>query len=307
MSQNQPILPGGQPVIQTRSLDLCQAFIKLLADPERVYPTIGLVYGPPGIGKTTTIDYFLSQLYPQSHTKRPAVVRVHIKSRASAKALAPDIIKACGDKPQSTNDFERLDEAINSLERTHTRLLVADDADDASLEALRDLRYIYDELNHKYYHGELPYPFRILLIGNEAVDKLISRHEQFNSRVGLRHKFEALKDEEVLQKFLPQIVFPRWQYDPDNQTDREMGEWIWKVTNPCLRKVFDLLQTADQFTRNQNAPVITLDLIKQAQRQVRNLNRPKRSEPTPPAEQSDTTLGPHEREAVARQNYKQRR
>lgn len=308
MTQNQAILPGGQSVIETTSLKECEGFIKLLADPERIYPTMGLVYGPPGIGKTTTIDNLLLKVDPQSHTKRPAVIRVRIKSRGAAKALAPDIIKACGDQPQTTNDFERLDEAIASLERNHIKLLIADDADELSLEALRDLRYIYDELNHKYYHGELPYPFRILLVGNEALEKLISRHEQFNSRVGLRHKFEELTEKDFLEKFLPNVLFPRWQYDSNNDHDLEMGRWIWKATIPCLRKVIDLLQTADQLARTSNPPtIITLDLLKKAKLHARNLNEPKKSKANSQAESSNNVYGPHEQQAIERQTGKQLR
>jgi hypothetical protein len=45
-------LPEGQSVIETKNVKRCRSFIRLIADPKRRSPTMGVITGLAGVGKT---------------------------------------------------------------------------------------------------------------------------------------------------------------------------------------------------------------------------------------------------------------
>ena len=93
---------------------------------------------------------------------------------------------------------------------------------------------------------------------------VIERHEKFNSRVGLRMSFEPLSLQEMIDVVLPQLVFPRWSFDPRNDNDRAMGEELWKRVGPSLRKLRNVLTIASKTAVATEKDRITLPLITEA-------------------------------------------
>jgi hypothetical protein len=146
-----------------------------------------------------------------------------------------------------------LAEAAAAIERNDLKLIIVDEADRLNEDSFEVLRHLFDKTGCP-----------ILLVGLPSVHWVIDRHEQFSSRVGPRMQFKPLELEEILDVVLPQLIFPRWTYNPQREDDRLMGEAIWSKVNPSLRNLTNLLDLAGQTARASNQPTITQACIDEA-------------------------------------------
>ncbi len=118
----------------------------------------------------------------------------------------------------------------------------------------------FEVLRHIYDKAGCP----TVVVGLPRIAKVIDLREKFASRVGLRMQFQRLKPEEVLDTVLPNLVFPHWKFDPHKESDRKLGELIWQMVSPSLRKLRNLLQIASQIAEVKQKPYITKAIINEA-------------------------------------------
>jgi DNA transposition AAA+ family ATPase len=246
-------LPEGQKPIQTKNVKRCKAFMWLITDPERSSPTMGVITGLAGIGKTIATQDYLDSVAPHAHTALPTAIKVKVMPRSTPRALAKTVLDGLLEKPKGNNIYEMADEAALAIERNELKLIVVDEADRLNEDSFDVLRHLYDKTGCP-----------IVLVGLPSILRVIERHEKFSSRVGLRMHFLPLELEEVLTVVLPGLVIPRWCYNPTQESDRLMGTEIWNKVNPSLRKLTSLLELASQTARVNDAPSISIATIEEA-------------------------------------------
>ncbi len=246
-------LPEGQPLIETRNVKRCRAFMRMITDPRRRTPTMGVISGVAGVGKTIATQYYLDSLPPHAQTAFPTAIKVKVMPRSTPRALAQTILEGLLEKPEGRNIYEIADKAAVAIERNYITLLVVDEADRLNEDSFDVLRHLFDKTG-----------CRIVLVGLPNILSVIDKYKKFSSRVGLRMPFVPLTTNEVLATLLPGIVLPYWIYDPENPSDRHLGEKIWHKVNPSLRNLQSLLETASQMARDEELPAITADLIDEA-------------------------------------------
>jgi DNA transposition AAA+ family ATPase len=229
------------------------AFIRLITDPNKGYPTMGLVTGSAGLGKTVAIQAYLEELKPRAHTGLPGVIKLQIKPRSTPKALALDVVAALRDKPRGRNIYQVSDGAADAIERNDLTCIIVDEADRLNEDSFEVLRYLFDKTGCP-----------IVVVGLPSIESVIDRHEKFKSRVGLRMEFLPVEREEMLETVLPNLVFPRWKFDPGDEDALVMGKLICDMVGPSLRKLRNLLQIASQMARHYDEARITSELITEA-------------------------------------------
>jgi DNA transposition AAA+ family ATPase len=246
-------LPEGQKTIQTSNVKRSKRFIGLLTDPERRSPTMAVITGLPGMGKTIAAQDYLDNLEPHAHTALPIAIKVTVLPRSTPRALAKTIMDGLLEKSRGNNIYEIADEAAAAIERNDLKLIIVDEADRLNEDSFEVLRHLFDKTGCP-----------ILLVGLPSILRVVDRHDKFSSRVGLRMQFKPLELEEILNIVLPQLVFSRWTYDLQREDDRLMGEAIWSKVNPSLRKLANLLDLASQTARAMGTPTITQACLDEA-------------------------------------------
>ncbi len=288
-------LPDGQKTIQTTNVKRSKVFIQLLTDPERRKTKMGLITGLPGMGKTIAAQDYLDNLAPHAHTALPIAIKIKVKPRSTPLALTKVIMDGLQEKYRGNTVFEIADEAAAAIERNDLKLLIVDEANRLNEDSFEVLRHLFDKTGCP-----------ILLVGLPSIRRVIDRHEQFSSRVGPRMQFKPLELEEILNVVLPQLVFPRWTYDPLREADRQMGEAIWSKVNPSLRNLTNLLDLAGQTARALNQPTITQACIDEAFQWLmteEDHHRARRKS----AQKDKQAKGKHERASKERHDGKQQR
>jgi len=286
-------LPEGQSVIETKNVKRCRSFIRLITDPKRRSPTMGVITGLAGVGKTIASQYYLDNLAPHAQTALPTAIKIKVMPRSTPRALAKTILDCLLEKSRGRNIYEMADEVAAALERNYIQLLVVDEADRLNEDSFEVLRHLFDKTG-----------CRIVLVGLPNILSVIERHEKFSSRVGLRMSFAPLDLGEVLDLVLPNSVFPHWNYHSGNESDREMGTAIWHKVNPSLRNLHNLLATASQIATDENIPSITQDIIDEAYLWMMIQQEPPIVQ-TKPAETEEK--GDYERTSEERQKEKKKK
>lgn len=246
-------LPVGQHVIETHSVQRFRVFMQLVRDPSRKHPSISTVTGPAGTGKTIAHRSYIDMLTVRQDSVLPEAVSIKVAHRATGKAVAMDIGRALFDKLKARNASEAISEVVLSIQRNNLKLLIVDEADSLNEDSFEVLRSIFD------WSG-----CSIVLVGLPNLLDVIESKEKFASRVALRTEFAPVSRDEVLNIVLPQLIFPRWQFQGDSETDRELGALIWERAGSNLRHIRNLLQAAAQLAENYGGAVITPEIIKEA-------------------------------------------
>ena len=133
-------LPSGQPIIHTSNLVRFEKFLKMssLLHQKEWKPTMGLITGVAGVGKTIAIAHYVTNYPQRPHTGLPGCIKARIRSRSTPKALAMDIASALGEQPRGRNVYELADEAAMAMLRNDVEMLLLDECDllnDDSFEA----------------------------------------------------------------------------------------------------------------------------------------------------------------------------
>ena len=155
---------------------------------------IGLCYGPPGVGKTVSAQYYsradqleayLFSFYervPPPDTFDARTVLYTPPVAATARHVKLGVFRLLTGIEWAARDAlapERLRLLVGSEPRVD--LLVVDEADRLRTVALEQLRALYDE-----------WGFGLVLIGMPGIEKRLARYPQLYSRVGFVHRFRAV-------------------------------------------------------------------------------------------------------------------
>jgi Cdc6-like AAA superfamily ATPase len=266
-------LPADQPPIMTSSVKRLNGFVDILTEPSLRYSTIGVVTASAGTGKTIASQICHEMLLRRFHTVLPVCIRVKVVGRSTSRTLLTDILTQCGEKPKRARPtIQQLsDDAVTSIERNDLRLIILDESDRLRDDSFEVVRYLLDKTGCPH-----------LLVGLPKILTVIEGHEKFDSRVGRRMSFHPLELDEVLKVVLPELVFPFWTFDPNNEDDRIMGIEIWRKVHPSLRKLRNLLETASTIAKVKKVPKITLPIVREAYTWALSQNEhPQQSLPMP--------------------------
>lgn len=247
--------PEIQPIIKTSSFKRLRNLTMLLLDETKQHPTMAAVTGAAGIGKTVAATAIVASFNTtQTHTGLPPIAMITLQPRPTPRSIASEIARALQQRePSKKTTYEISRDVAEIIERNDVKLLMVDEADRLNEQGFDLLRSIFDT-------AHIP----ILMTGLPSLLRVISRYEQFDSRVGIKMTFNALQQDEVLTEFLPGLVFPGWKYDPDDAVDREMGVFIWERVSPSLRKLRNIIQLASQTAIALKSEKITIAHIKES-------------------------------------------
>jgi DNA transposition AAA+ family ATPase len=234
-SYDEDRLPEGQILIQTSNVKQLLTCSRLLADPDVPYSKIGVVTADAGAGKTIAVQYCQQAIEDHFHSVLPVTVTVKVMPRSTSKILAATILEAMGEPVKGGNGPQISAAAARGIERNDSRLLLFDEGNRLNDDSFEVVQYLLDKTGCP-----------ILIVGLPSLWSVIDRQEKFSSRVGLRVRFHPLPLQEVLDVILPNLVFPRWTFDPKNEADRAMGEELWRRVTPSLRKLRNVLSLASK-------------------------------------------------------------
>ena len=243
-------LPKDQPIIQTSNVEDLLTFTYLLTDPERLYSTIGVVTAWSGEGKTIAALYCQRAIERRFQSVLPTTIRVKVPPRSTAKEVATKVLDEMGERSKGDNSSRLAADAARGIERNDARLLIYDEGDRLNDDSFEVVRYLVDKTGCP-----------TLVVGLPSIMRVIERQEKFDGRAYLRMSFKPLSLEEVLTVVLPGLVFPCWSFDPNDETDRVMGEALWRKVCPNLRKLRGILDTANISAKAKGEAKITLPLI----------------------------------------------
>jgi AAA domain len=252
-SYHEDRLPKGQSPIETSNVKRLLTCTYYLTDQDNPYPTIAVVTAPAGAGKTIAAVVCQQAIDRRFQSVLPATLRVKVMPRSTSGILATHVLENLGEPVRGDNSSQLTAAAARGVERNDTRLVIFDEGDRLNDDSFEVVRYLLDTTGCP-----------ILVVGLPSLGSVIERQEKFNSRVGLRMSFEPLPLPEMLEVVLPQLVFPRWSFDPHNDGDRAMGEELCKRVGPSLRKLRNVLTIASKTAVAAGADRITLPLITEA-------------------------------------------
>lgn len=250
-------LPEGQHPILTSSMRRFEACMKLTMESRKGYPTMAAITGWPGLGKTIAVLTFKEHLGERTNTGLPACICLRVKSRSTSRALAIDWLHAMGERPRGRNVYDLGEEICQAIEANQPDIIVFDEGDLLDTDSFELVRYVFDT-------SKCP----VVVVGLPSIMRVIYQHDKFASRVGIRMEFRPLKEQEVLDTVLPNLVFPGWQFDPKSESDRDLGKLMWSWVKPSLRDLRNLLQTASNTTVMSGRKQITKTILRDAARNI---------------------------------------
>ncbi len=288
-------LPKGQSLIETNNVKRLLTCTYYLTDPDNPYSTIAVVAAPAGAGKTIAAGVCQQAVERRFSSALPASLKVKVMPRSTSGVLATNVLENLGEPVRGDNSAQLTAAAARGIERNDTRFIIFDEGDRLDDDSFEVVRYLQDKTGCP-----------ILVVGLPSIWRVIERQEKFDSRVGLRLSFEPLSLQEMVEVVLPQLIFPRWSFDPGNDGDRAMGEELWKRVGSSLRKLRNVLTISSKTAIATGADRITLPLITEAfslvMSQEDKYQERKRSA-EPPAEQP----GSHEERSRQRHEAKEKK
>lgn len=231
--------PPGQTMIQTNNVTLSHVVLDLAMQSRKCYPVMSVVTGPPGTGKSVMLDGYLSRQKPLPGTGMVGVIKNEVKPRPIEKGLAMDLAISLQDKITGRTTYAIEDEIVDAIQRNFVQLLIFDEADRLNEACFELIRHIFDRTGCP-----------AVLVGLPSIWRVINQHDKFKSRIGLKMQFQPILKEEMLHTILPQLYFEHWLYDPKNEVDLQLGEYIWSLVGSSLRKLRNLLQNANSVVVN---------------------------------------------------------
>ncbi len=286
-------LPPEQNPIVTNSMETFLLFVDMLmrSKQQNGYSTMGVVTGLSGVGKTIAIQTFLNSLEDRPHNGLPAGIEIEVTPGSTPRALVEKLLKRLGEKPRgnNTNRYKIADEAAEAIVNNDLKILFVDEADLLNIDCFEFLRYIFKKTGCP-----------IVVVGLRQILRVIREYEKFGGRVGPHIDFRPPDQEEVLFKILPQLVMPRWRFDPSSEADIAMGMELWDHTKPSFRNLRTVLQYASLLAELYEKERILRDLLQQSWQMMANKQYPE--EALAPEEPAEESLTEYENESERRQD-----
>lgn len=240
-------LPYGQSPIYTSDVKRLIAQANLLMKIDGLPSSIGLALGPSGTGKTTAIHAY------RAHAEREqpsSCAIVDVLPQITLKGLLSVILRQIGEDLRPHTSHDALLQTIDVLQQGKTRLLILDQSDYLEREAFELLSLLVEKTSCSF-----------LLVGLPHLLARLNMVPSFAGRVDLRLQFGILPEEEVCDVFLPQLVLPGWEFNPENEEDLNIGSYLWEHAQPSLRLVCMILSYASRLVQMSGSRKITLEDI----------------------------------------------
>jgi len=237
----------------------------------RQHRTIGLCFGPAGVGKTLSArrhaHWDLAE--PLLHTwgpRDPSDTKVYAalaRSRTvfhmptvggTLQELRKDLhrltarVEACIEQSSTSRDGQRAIARGSLIE-----LIIIDEAERLSTAALEHLRDTFDRTN-----------IGLILIGMPGIDKRLARYPQLYSRVGFAHHYRPLQGDEltfVLTRHWRQLGL---SLDSADFTDTQAIAAISRITSGNFRLLHRLFVQIERILRINELQVITEEVVEAA-------------------------------------------
>jgi DNA transposition AAA+ family ATPase len=238
----------------------------------RQHRTIGVCFGPAGVGKTLSArrhaHWDLAE--PLLHTwgpREPSDAHVYAALARSRTVFYTPTVG--GTLRELRKDLHLLTSRAESCIEQHHRLnrdgqrgvardsgielIIIDEAERLSTSALEHLRDISDRT-----------PLGVMLIGMPGIEKRLARYPQLYSRVGFAHHYRPLQDDEltfVLTRHWRQLGL---SLDSTDFTDTQAMAAISRITRGNFRLLHRLFVQIERILRINELHVITEDVVEAA-------------------------------------------
>ena len=238
----------------------------------RKHRTIGLCFGPAGVGKTLSArrhaNWDLAE--PLLHTwgpREPSDAQVYAalaRSRTvfhtptvggTLRELRQDLhlmtarVESCIDQHRRINSANKRCVARDRM----IELIIIDEAERLSTSALEQLRDMFDRT-----------PLGLILIGMPGIEKRLARSPQLYSRVGFAHHYRPLQGDE-----LTFVLTRHWRQlglalDSADFTDTQAIAAISRLTTGNFRLLHRLFAQIERILLINELHVITEDVVEAA-------------------------------------------
>jgi hypothetical protein len=216
-----------------------------------ITPQIVAVEGVAGVGKSTVIDHVLyhTHLFPF-----PSALVLSVPSSPTQLSLMSLILEPLDEKRHGQQIEDNIDWVVKALARNETRLLVFDDTNRLDKELWRLALNIQAQAKcHMVFVG-LPG------LANKIRKLLPPADERELTPV----RFTEPSIDEVLELILPNLVIKQWSFNPDSESDRELGIYLWHRVRPSLQHSVTVIRLAQAIAKRNNTTGITQANIDEA-------------------------------------------
>jgi len=238
----------------------------------RKHRTIGLCFGPAGVGKTLSArrhaHWDLAE--PLLHTWGPrAPSDEHVYAALARSRTVFHTPTVGGTLRELRTDLHRMTSRVDSCIEQHSRptsdgngggardsmieLIIIDEAERLSTSALEHLRDMFDRT-----------PLGLMLIGMPGIDKRMARYPQLYSRVGFAHHYRPLQGDE-----LTFVLTRHWRklglsLDSADFTDTQAIAAISRITRGNFRLLHRLFVQIERILLINELTIITEDVVEAA-------------------------------------------
>ncbi len=282
-------LPPGQQLIMTNSLEQFFFFVDVIVHARELTGrgSMAVVTGLSGVGKTFAIQAYLNRLQDELHTGLPAAMALKVSSELTTRELMVTFLTSFGERPRShTNRTMIANMAAEAILDYDLKILFADEAD-LDWRGFEFVRYIYIKTGCP-----------IVVVGLRQILHVIRKYEKFEGRVGPHLDFLPPDQDEVLNKILPQLIFPRWQFDPSSAADIKMGMELWERCKPSFRRLVTVLHYANCLAVKYEKKRISRTILRQTFQMLLGLKHAEEE----PEEEEEEPQTEYERESERRQD-----
>ncbi|UTW12959.1 AAA family ATPase [Marinobacterium rhizophilum] len=195
-------------------------------------PGIGLIHGPTGFGKTTSVAYLFNQVNG---------VLVRARANDTSSSLLGRIVSELGAQPMSRN--ARMVDYIIEQMSMYERPLFIDEADYlmGDIKLLESIRDLYDAT-------EVP----VVLIGMDQIAKRISSRKQFFNRISEWVEFRPADLDDV-------IVMADCMLAGGIRAEAELLEQLRQAACGEMRRITIGLAQIEKLARANDLDVVTLE------------------------------------------------
>jgi len=238
----------------------------------RTHRTIGLCFGPAGVGKTLSArrhaNWDLAEPLLQTWGPRePSDETVYAALARSRTVFHTPTVG--GTLRELRKDLDLLTSRVDICIKQHgsptsdgkcfvsrdsmVELIIIDEAERLSTSAVEHLRDVFDRTN-----------IGLMLIGMPGIDKRLARYPQLYSRVGFAHHYRPLQGDEltfVLTRHWRQLGL---SLDHADFTDTQAIAAISRITSGNFRLLHRLFMQMERILHINALSVITEDVVEAA-------------------------------------------
>lgn len=239
---------------------------------------IGLCYGPAGVGKSMSANYF-AKWYKLAKPISEFIKNNMISS--DILPIIPELKRLCTIvyTPQVHNTPVRVRDEVYDLlcafndlkemaiynkraysQRNYVKVIIIDEADRLQSKSLEQIREVYDDISPYYSDSKIA----VILIGMPGIEKKLVRFPQLYSRIGFTHVFKPLTQEEIvfiIQKHCRKLDI---SINKDDFTDNEAIAAVSRITQGNFRLIDRLLRQAMRIMKLNRQSYISKEVIEAA-------------------------------------------